>query len=310
MTKRSGTTHLLMPKLMPKPRITIAGALQQGSRQLRSSNSDSAKLDSEILLLKVLNANSDTYRTKTWLLTWPEKTLTAKQLRQFSHYLSLRSEGMPIAYITGEKDFWTLTLAVTPATLIPRPETELLVEYALEKLSSTGSPTEKAMVLELGTGSGAIALAIASERSNIDILATDISQQALTVAQNNLERLKLSNVTFCLSDWFDAIPRQQFELIISNPPYIAEHDPYLQDNVRKYEPLTALHSGDEGLDDITHIIQQCQKYLKPGGWLLLEHGYDQAQAVQTLLRKHAFSQITSINDLNQLPRVSLATKEP
>ena len=203
MAKPSATT----PLIMSKPLMTIASALQQGYRQLRSSNSDSAKLDSEILLLKVLNAHSDIYRTKTWLLTWPETTLTAEQFQQFNHYLKLRSEGMPVAYITGEKDFWTLTLAVTPATLIPRPETELLVEYALEKIS----PTEKATLLELGTGSGAIALAIAAERSNVAILATDISQQALAVAQHNLERLKFSNVTFCRSDWFDAIPRQQFE---------------------------------------------------------------------------------------------------
>ncbi|MDX2503686.1 MAG: peptide chain release factor N(5)-glutamine methyltransferase [Gammaproteobacteria bacterium] len=301
MAKPSATT----PLIMSKPLMTIASALQQGYRQLRSSNSDSAKLDSEILLLKVLNAHSDIYRTKTWLLTWPETTLTAEQFQQFIHYLKLRSEGMPVAYITGEKDFWTLTLAVTPATLIPRPETELLVEYALEKIS----PTENATLLELGTGSGAIALAIAAERSNVAILATDISQQALAVAQHNLERLKFSNVTFFRSDWFDAIPRQQFELIVSNPPYIAEQDPHLQDNVRKYEPLTALHAGNEGLDDIAHIIRQCRNYLKPAGWLLLEHGCDQAQAVQTLLRQHAFRQITSIKDLNQLPRISLARKE-
>ena len=294
----------MIPRIIQKSPLTIAEAIQQGVRQL--SSSESAKLDCEILLLKAVNDNSslprESYRNKTWLLTWPEKTLTSVQLQQFNHYLNLRSEGLPIAYITGEKDFWSLTLKVTPATLIPRPETELLVECALEKI-----PLSEAInVLDLGTGSGAIALAIASERSSAKILATDFSAEALAVAQNNAASLKLSNVTFCLSHWFDAIPGQQFDVIISNPPYIAEHDPQLEENVRKYEPLTALLAGDEGLDDISHIIRHCRNYLKPGGWLLFEHGYVQAQAIQSLLAEHAFTRIATLDDLNHLPRVTLA----
>jgi len=293
-----------MTKPVIKSHITLAEALQFGVKQL--SDSKSAKLDSEILLLKVLNDNSALSdakpKTKTWLFTWPENTLTAEQFQQFSHYLNKRSEGMPIAYITGKKDFWTLTLAVTSDTLIPRPETELLVECALEKISPAG----KLKLLDLGTGSGAIALAIASERNNIDILATDISEAALKVAQKNAATQQLSNVSFCLSHWFDAIPKQTFDLIVSNPPYIAEHDLFLEENVKKYEPLSALHSAAEGLSDISQIISQCRNYLKPGGWLLFEHGYDQAQAVQSLLKKSEFTQIATIKDLNHLPRVTLA----
>lgn len=287
---------------MSKYQLTIANALQRGLQQLRCS--DSARLDCEILLLKVINDRSEKQRNKTWLLTWPELTLTSEQIQQYDHYLSLRSEGMPVAYIVGEKDFWTLTFKVTPATLIPRPETELLVECALEKIA----PGEPGNILDMGTGSGAIALAMASERRHCKILATDICAEALAVAQNNAQRLNIANTRFCQSHWFDNIPKQQFDVIVSNPPYIARHDKELADDVRKYEPLSALHSGHEGLDDIEQIIRQSQGFLKPGGWLLFEHGYTQAEAIQALLNQYDFTQIATVNDLNHLPRVTQAKR--
>lgn len=290
--------------------ITIADAIQSGISKLDGANacSDSPKLDSEILLLQVLNQTSEHHLSKTWLLTWPEKRLTITQFEQFNHYLDLRSTGMPIAYITGEKDFWTLSLSVTPDTLIPRPETEMLVESALEKISTT----EKTALLDLGTGSGAIALAIASERQYCRITATDISQAALDIAAKNAQKTKSANVTFLQSDWFDGIKQQgldakglKFDFIVCNPPYIAADDPLVEENVRLYEPSGALFSSHNGLDDMHRIIQQLPDYLNPGGWILFEHGYKQSNAVQALLKKYAFTNIDTINDLNQQPRVTL-----
>ncbi len=299
---------------MSEPLQTIVQTLQQGKAQLKTS--DTAKLDCEILLLKVLNHQSENPLenqldsqqlpyTKTWLLTWPEKMLTQEQSQQFNHFLSLRSQGMPVAYIIGQKDFWSFTLEVTPDTLIPRPETEHLVEYALEKIPLT----DKCQILDLGTGSGAIALAIASERHNAQLLATDFSQQTLKIAKKNAQALKLNNISFCQSSWFKNIPQQQFDIIVSNPPYIAENDPDLEANVRRYEPAAALLSGSNGLADISEIIEQSQAYLKPGGWLLFEHGYKQAEAVQALFQSSKFIHISTLNDLNHLPRVTLAQNQ-
>ncbi|MDX2503715.1 MAG: peptide chain release factor N(5)-glutamine methyltransferase [Gammaproteobacteria bacterium] len=290
---------------MTEPLLTIDHILRSGIAQLNQS--DTPKLDSEILLLKVLNDNnnkSEKIYTKTWLLTWPEKTLSKKQVQQFEHYIELRSQGMPVSYITGTKDFWSFTLDVTSDTLIPRPETELLVECALEKISAH----QNSHILDLGTGSGAIALAIASEMRLSNVLATDFSLEALNVAQNNAIRLGLKNISFCQSHWFKNISEQNFDLIISNPPYIAENDPHLDENVRSYEPLSALLSKDNGLADINEIIIHSQHYLKSGGWLLFEHGYTQAEAVQNLFRENKFCQISSLNDLNQFPRVTLAQR--
>ncbi len=281
--------------------LTIAELLKSGS--LRLVHSDSPQLDCEILLLKVLNdTSSHKIYNKTWLLTWPETELSAIQIQQFEQYLEQRAQGTPIAYITGHKDFWSFRLEVTADTLIPRPETELLVDCALEKI-----PADAAFnILDLGTGSGAIALAIASERQHCQLLATDFSAQALAIAEKNAQSLKLDNVSFCQSSWFTDIPPRQFAIIVSNPPYIAENDPHLAADVKRYEPLTALLSEQDGLADIETIIAHSSEYLQPGGWLLLEHGFQQAEAVQTLFLQFNFSHISTINDLSQLPRVTLA----
>jgi len=285
---------------MSEAQWTIAQAIQQGCRSLPGS--DSARLDSEILLLKVINDSLSASYSRAWLMTWPETLLTNQQKQQFTHYLQCRSKGRPIAYITGEQDFWTLSLKVTTATLIPRPETELLVECVMEKIPHNSIQN----VLDLGTGSGAIALAIASERKNAHVLASDFSSAALSIAKENALTAQLNNVSFCQSHWFDDIPEQQFNIIVSNPPYIAENDPLLEENVKKYEPLSALHSEDNGLCAIIEIIKHTPSYLQTGGWLLFEHGYNQAEAVQNLLQQSDFKQISTINDLNHQPRVTMA----
>ncbi len=286
--------------------LSTAQALSQAKQILTNSGSDSPQLDSEILLLKVLNdvpnSTQKTPYNKTWLMTWPEKCLTQTQAKQFFHYVNLRTTGKPIAYITGYKDFWTLCLHVTSATLIPRPETEQLVECALEKIA----PEARQNILDLGTGSGAIALAIASERPLAQILATDMSASALTVAQQNAIASQLSNVCFKQADWFHGIGSQVFDVIVSNPPYISQDDPYLEEHVRQYEPLSALHAKHNGLADIQTIITTSRAHIKDNGWLLFEHGHRQSEAVQSLFSHYGFSQISTINDLNHVPRVTMA----
>jgi release factor glutamine methyltransferase len=296
---------------------TIAQAIQCGIQQLQHS-SDTPKLDSEILLLKVLNSISaaDTLvaKTRTWLLTWPETFLTAKQLRAYQQSLNTRARGMPVAYITAKQGFWTFDLEVTTDTLVPRPETELLVECALDKIpegnaSENNDPENNDFsILELGTGSGAIALALAYERPEIHILASDFSTAALEVAQRNARQLKLSNIKFMHSCWFESIKARNNSLIVSNPPYIPEADPHLQQTSLQYEPQFALSSGHDGLNALRIIIHQSPNYLKTGGWLLFEHGFDQKESVHSLLRKEKFTNIITINDLNDQPRVSMGQK--
>ncbi|KHD11476.1 hypothetical protein PN36_18565 [Candidatus Thiomargarita nelsonii] len=253
------------------------------------------RLEVEILLCHILGV------TRTYLLAWPEKFLTAKQYSQFQTLLARRVEGEPIAYITGYKEFWSLDLQVTENTLIPRPETELLVEQALARLSPG------ALVIDLGTGSGAIALAIAHERSQCRVLATDKSIAALNVARANAQRLGLHRVQFLISDWCSDLGDIKAELIVSNPPYVAIADPHLKGEVR-YEPHNALVAGKDGLADIRRLIAFSQSYLVPQGWLLLEHGYDQAEAVRVLFKQHTYESITTYQDLAGIPRVTVGQK--
>ncbi len=228
--------------------------------------------------------------------------LPEDQLEKLNQLVLRRSRGEPLAYVLGEQHFWTLRLKVSPAVLIPRPETELVVERALQHLP----PKQIAQVLDLGTGSGAIALAVASERPNAQVLAVDESAPALAVAQENARLNQLTNVSFLHSDWFAAVPRQRFNLILSNPPYIAEGDSHLEAAVLTHEPTTALISGRDGLAALREIIGTARDFLAPGGWLVLEHGWQQANEVRVLLESAGLSSVASHADLAGHARVTEA----
>jgi len=256
------------------------------------SDFDSSRLDAEVLLCHVLSVE------RSYLYTWPEQQLTWVQFDRFHTLLTRRIQGVPIAYLTGHKEFWSLDLLVNTNTLIPRPDTELLVEQALERLS----PTSQVKIVDLGTGSGAIALAIATERPQCRILAIDKSLAALKVAQTNAQCLNLPSVEFLASDWWNAIGNLKATLIVTNPPYIAATDPHLRDI--KLEPRSALVSGTDGLTAIRHIITTSVSHLVPQGWLLIEHGYNQAEAVQALFQQSAYEQVTTYRDLAGVLRVT------
>jgi release factor glutamine methyltransferase len=273
---------------------TIRDVVQNAQATLREV-SNSARTDAEILLTLVLGC------TRTYLRTWPEHVLTIEQHEQFLKLLARRLDGEPIAHITGERDFWDMTLRVSADTLIPRPETETLVELALAKIP----PTVSWQIADLGTGSGAIALAIARERPQCEIVATDISPAALDVARDNATRLQVQNIRFVLGRWFEALAGEQFEMIVSNPPYVHPSDPHLQQGDLRFEPLTALQSGPDGLSDIRHICAKAREHLRAPGWLLLEHGFDQGDTVPTILRELGYQQIQVAQDLAHHDRVSL-----
>jgi len=215
-----------------------------------------------------------------------------------------RREGAPVAYLTGQREFWGLSIAVDRSVLIPRPETETLVEWALQKLP----PERPLRVLDLGTGSGAIALAIAHERPRAQVLATDRSEAALAVARANAQRLAIGNVAFIRSDWYEAVAASEtFDLIASNPPYVARGDPHLREGDLRFEPQEALTSGADGLDALRIIVRGARERLVAGGWLVVEHGFDQADAVRGLLRSAGLCDLASFRDLCGIPRVALGS---
>lgn len=259
-----------------------------------------ARHEVELLLLHVLD------RPRSWLFAHATDPLPAADQVAFEALLVRRVAGEPVAYLTGRCGFWTLDLEVGPATLIPRPETELLVELALERLP----PDRPLQVADLGTGSGAIALAIASERPQAQVLATDASHDALTVAARNAVRNEVGNVRFAEGghDWYAPLQGQRFDLIASNPPYIRSDDPHLQQGDLRFEPATALASGMDGLDDIRRIATSADAHLLAGGWLLIEHGWDQGDAIRALLEQAGLASVYTARDLEQRDRVTLGQR--
>lgn len=257
-------------------------------------DSPTPRLDAELLLAAALG------KPRSYLRTWPERELAADQLGLFRSHLQRRRQGEPVAYILGHQGFWSLDLEVAPHTLIPRPDTELLVESALALL-----PVTPLAALDLGTGTGAIALALASERPGWQVTGVDRVEDAVALAERNRQRLQLDNVRFLHSHWFSALAGQRFGLILSNPPYIRADDRHLDQGDVRFEPSSALVAGADGLDDIRAIIQAAPQYLLAGGWLLLEHGFDQAEAVRELLATAGFSEAHSRRDLGGHERISL-----
>ncbi len=271
---------------------TVAELLSQ--RQQLLATSDSPALDIEILLCHCLQKQS------SYLRAWPEAEAPEQTEQQFQALVQRRIAGEPVAYLIGERGFWSLDLQVNPSTLIPRPETELLVELALAKISDKPS----AKILDLGTGTGAIALSLASERSDCEVKACDVEEGAVALAESNRKKYGLSNVEVFQSDWFAAVNGQQFDLIVSNPPYIDPDDQHLQQGDVRFEPRSALVADNKGLADIETIIQQASAYLNDKAWLLFEHGYDQAASVQALLIKAGFDQVFTEQDLAGVDRVT------
>ena len=257
-------------------------------------DSPTPRLDAELLLAQALG------KSRGYLHTWPEREPEAPQLERYQAALARRRTGEPVAYILGRQGFWSLDLDVASHTLIPRPDTELLVETALALL-----PATPLQVLDLGTGTGAIALALACERPAWQVTGVDRVPEAVALAQGNGTRLQLANARFAESCWFSALAGQRFQLIVSNPPYIAAADPHLSQGDVRFEPSSALVAGIDGLDDIRLIIEQAPAHLLAGGWLLLEHGFEQAEAVRELLSRRGFTAVDSRRDLGGHQRISV-----
>jgi release factor glutamine methyltransferase len=275
-------------------RLTLQEFMQQATAQLQN-HSPSARLDAEVLAMHVCGLN------RAQLVTRADTPLSAPQQLTLRALLARRISGVPLAYLTGEREFWSMALRVTDATLIPRPDTETLVEQALARI-----PQDAAWrIADLGTGSGAIALAIARERPRCHIVATDISAPALAVARGNAERLGLVNITFRAGSWHLPLQDERFDMVVSNPPYLRAGDAHLRAGDVQFEPRHALVAGDDGLDAIRTIAHHIKASLNSGGWLLLEHGYDQARAVGEILRAEGYGDIQCYQDLSGHDRVSL-----
>ena len=269
-------------------------SLLAAATEALSATSDSPRLDAELLLAHALGQG------RSHLRAWPERSPTTAQATAFHDLLARRLAGEPIAHLLGVREFWSLALKVTPDTLIPRPDTEQLVEQALLRIA-TDLPVA---IADLGTGSGAIALAIASERPRARLLATDRCPAALAVARANARALALDNVEFREGDWCAGLPAGHFDVILSNPPYIAAQDPHLAQGDARFDPHGALVSGPDGLDDLREIIPGARDCLKPGGWLLVEHGHDQGPAVEALFAAAGYRDIRDHADLAGKPRVT------
>lgn len=278
--------------------MNIQQALQYANQQLVDC-SPSANLDSQVLLSHVLQKNS------AHLIAWPEKNLSDQQLDSFQALINERQQGKPVAHLTGEREFWSLIFKVNDSTLIPRPETETLIEYILEKFGDQ----QNIKLLDMGTGTGAIAIALASEKPQWNITACDISPQALQLAEKNSLNNQTNNINFIQSDWFSHIQTHDFDIIVSNPPYIANDDPHLLVGDVRFEPQSALSAGATGMDDIEHLCQHANKHLKKNAWLIIEHGYNQKQLVSDCFTKNGFTQIEQKQDLSGHTRMTAGKRK-
>lgn len=280
--------------------IDVRGLLAEAARALSEARGPSQpagsddRREAELLLMHVLG------RERAWLYAHATDPVDAAISEQCARLIGRRIAGEPLAYITGRREFWSLDLALTSDVLIPRAETELLVELALQKIP-LNIPVD---IADLGTGSGAIGLALASELAQARVLATDASAAALAVAKSNAVRLRIDNIEFAQGNWCKPLGARKFDLIVSNPPYIAAADTHLEQGDLRFEPAAALASGSDGLDAIREICSAVSKHLKPNGWLMLEHGYDQGPAVRQLLDEYGYSQIFTALDLESRERVS------
>ena len=277
--------------------MQIGGAIRQAAQSIQNKlglELPEASFEANLLCQQVLNVN------RAWLISHQSDALEANQQAGFEALLQRRLNGEPMAYILGSREFYGLQLKTTPETLIPRPDTETLVEAAFAKIPQNASLN----ILDLGTGTGAVALAIASQRPQTKVIAVDASLEALKVATENAQDFKLANVRLLESNWFSALGGEKFDVIVSNPPYIAQDDEHLKQGDLRFEPLSALASGADGLDDIRKIIQDAPDFLNPNGWLMLEHGYDQADAVAALLNARGFRQIDHVKDIVGTLRVT------
>ena len=258
--------------------------------------SETPRIDAEYLLLHVVN------KSMAWIISYGDTKATPQHVTEFNHLIEQRANGVPVAYLMGYRDFWTLRLRVSSDVLIPRGDTEILVEQALARLDKHSSHH----IADLGTGSGAIALSLAKERPHSAVIAVDLHKPALDVARQNAIDHNIANVEFRQSNWLDGLANETFDLIASNPPYVDAIDPHLQQGDLRFEPSTALVAEDEGLADLKTIINGANKRLANGGWLLLEHGYNQADSVRALLSQAGFEKIELYADLNHLPRCTAA----
>ncbi|NIH15633.1 peptide chain release factor N(5)-glutamine methyltransferase [Serratia symbiotica] len=260
----------------------------------RLTHSDSPRRDAEILLGFI------TGRARAFLLAFDETRLTPQQQQQLEALLVRREQGEPVAYLVGEREFWSLPLSVSPATLIPRLDSECLVALALERL-----PIASCHILDLGTGTGAIALALASERPDCTVIGVDVQPDALALAQHNAQKLTISNVQFLQGNWFSSLAPQHFALIASNPPYIDADDAHLMQGDVRFEPANALVAAQQGLADLDAIVRQAPQHLQPQGWLLLEHGWQQGRSVRALMLAAGFRAVATYRDYGHNERVTL-----
>lgn len=273
---------------------TVSQHLADAARRIEDG-SDSARLDAELLLCHALGCS------RAWLYAHAHDRLGDRQHAAFAALVDRRLRGEPVAHIVGRRGFWTLDLAVDASTLIPRPDTEALVEAALERIAGDA----RVRVADLGTGTGAIALAIASERPHVQVVAVEQSAEAMALARCNLEAAGLSNVELRQGSWYRPLAGERFSLIVSNPPYIAAGDPHLDQGDVRFEPRSALVSGLDGLDDIRAIVAGAAAHLEPGGWLMLEHGHDQGEAVRALMAAAGLGEVGSRQDLAGHERVTV-----